>query len=238
MIIDPYNPCLPEFNFTLTDKHQKLINRIHNFKCQFVANGMPVDNSCVQKRVFDAFNYVCQSVDEKKKISVSDIRHIHSLLGLDGQYRMVSPTGETVCVNGYYTPIEADHLESLMDKFILLYADIDQSIEPLQEICTAYFVFGLIHPFVEANGRTGRLICAWLMFQCGYGFLAPHLERRWGDEKEEHAKAFKSQINNYWAWLAHSDYFNGFFSSFYLYFLEEVAIMLSQMEGVTPLGQE
>lgn len=108
------------------------------------------------------------------------------------------------------------------------YTVIEDAKNPLEKSCRAYFVFEQIHPFNDGNGRTGRAICAWMMFKYGYGFLTPYIEKRWGHENKLHAAAFKSEIHHYLAWLGHQDYLNRFYSMFYLYFLTEILAMLNQ----------
>ena len=78
----------------------------------------------------------------------------------------------------------------------------------------------------NGNGRTGRLICAWLMLQNGYSFLSPLLESRWGGNKDHRVKIFQNENNNYTACLRNPEILNLHFSEFYLYFLHEILDML------------
>lgn len=164
-------------------------------------------------------------------MSIEEVCHIHKLLGCSGKLREAASSWfdeNNIGVNGYHPPTD-ESIRPLVQEYVKQCTSVKESDKAIEKICSAYFIFEKIHPFGDGNGRTGRIICAWMMFKYGYGFLAPYIEKRWGNENKDHAEAFKSEIHHYLALLTHPDYFNRDFNRFYLYFLQEVVTILKRI---------
>jgi len=212
-------------------EHQALISNIHRLRNKLFEEKATIDFSVVSERVKDGFSYVDEKTRENKTFSLDDICIIHKSLGFEGRYRGPE-SGESTCVlNGedypYISP-NAEQVPELMKKYADRYSSRSESErEPLEKICASYLLFELVHPFKDGNGRTGRLLCAWQMLLCGYQFLAPYVEKQWGEHNRAHASAFKSRLNNYYACLNFSKEFDLFCARFYLYFLNEIQAMMN-----------
>lgn len=78
----------------------------------------------------------------------------------------------------YIPPIETD-VPSFMRELIEQYkAPPDAGETKFERICEFKRNFERIHPFIDGNGRTGRLLMNLLLLQNGYGyFSAPYAER-------------------------------------------------------------
>lgn len=214
----------------LTDEHQNLMNKIRQKTALLTTKHPSIVHQIIPERVREAYLYVHKMADEGTILSVKEICHIHQLLGESGKWRepsLVFFDENNIAVNGYH-PADAEYIEPLMDEYTKLYNPTEKTKDPLYKTCSAYFVFEQIHPFSNGNGRVGRLLCAWLMFSYGYGHLPPYLESKWGNENKQHYQAFKSGIHHYLAWLSHPDDLNGFFNRFYLYFLNEILVIIDQ----------
>ena len=179
----------------------------------------------------EAFKYVCDKAQRGARFSINDICLIHKYLGLEGKFR--TPEYESTCVHfgsDYpYFPPDAEEIPILMEKYEKKYADRERE-KLLRMICEAYFVFELIHPFRDGNGRTGRLICAWLMIQNGYEYFAPFLEKLWGGNSDHRIRIFSSRNNNYYGCLGNPEILNDHFSNFYVYFLSELRSLNNSMQ--------
>lgn len=105
----------------------------------------------------------------RKVLTSNDILNIHSLIlnKIDdtnkGRYRTVAVRlkgSETILPNALKVP-------ELMQEFITwLQSDISE--HPVTVAIDAHFKFVSIHPFIDGNGRTARLLMNLLLMQVGY----------------------------------------------------------------------
>lgn len=230
MTFDPNNLDLLEIRFSSTDEHQKLLANIHKLKIVVAEKGLSIDSQIISNGMQKAYNHVYQAAKGGKSFSKEDICAIHKLIGLDGKFRTPEqPIAVWFGTDYPYFPPDANDLSTLMEKYENRCASLDKMKKSLQEICVAYFLFQLIHPFSDGNGRTGRLICIWLMLQNNYEFLAPFIEKRWAGDHDHRIKIFQSSNNNYLGCLMNSNDLDAHFSVFYLYFLKEIKDFLEKI---------
>lgn len=115
-----------------------------------------------------AFNYIIENIDQELTISL--IHGIHSLL-LDrlhhekGQFK----SQENAIVGASNHTASPKETPSLMDQWLLnLNNQIQQansSDDIIFLICSSHIEFERIHPYVDGNGRTGRLLMMFLLLQ-------------------------------------------------------------------------
>lgn len=125
-----------------------------------------------------AFDLVAEYVGSGEPITEALIREIHKRLVKDvrggsatpGEYRhgqnliVNSVTGETV-----YTPPPAHEVQSLMTD-LLEWLNTDTSINMVLVSGIAQFQLVHIHPFIDGNGRTARLLATLVMYRGNYDF--------------------------------------------------------------------
>lgn len=116
----------------------------------------------------EAFDLV-YDLAKKKTISEKDILGIHRLFyyRIDqahaGQYR-----NATVVITGTdYTP-PPSKVPSLMKEFISDIPKIRKKLHPVEAAAIIHKGFVDIHPFIDGNGRTARLLMNLCLFQSGY----------------------------------------------------------------------
>ncbi len=115
----------------------------------------------------DAFKYVQRIVSENVAFSESIIKDIHSLVLMDrpddrGRYRQLP-----VRIMGasheppqpYLVPIQMEQLLQELKK---------EQLHPIETAALFHLKFEGIHPFIDGNGRTGRLILNFMLMQNGY----------------------------------------------------------------------
>lgn len=115
----------------------------------------------------DAFLYVQELVQNKVTFSESIIKQIHTLVLMDrpedrGVYRRISVR----IMGAFHEPPDPVIVPELMGK---LAAEFDnKKLHPIESAALFHLKFEGIHPFVDGNGRTGRLILNLFLMQNGY----------------------------------------------------------------------
>ncbi len=115
----------------------------------------------------DAFLYVQQLVSDKTPVSEKIIKDIHSLVLMDrpedrGTYRSIP-----VRIMGAYKEPSQPYLVPIQMEQ-LLYALAKDKRHPIERAALFHLDFEGIHPFIDGNGRTGRLILNLMLMQYGY----------------------------------------------------------------------
>lgn len=117
----------------------------------------------------DAINWIASLTTKSiKQISEKDILHLHSLIlkGIDdtyaGHYRNVPVriAGSAVVLPNYLK------ISDLMEKFISWLHNT--SIDPIELAALAHYELVTIHPFVDGNGRTARLLMNLILMIYGF----------------------------------------------------------------------
>lgn len=125
-----------------------------------------------------AMDFVAEYLGKKSEITEDLIKKIHRILVKDvrggslepGRYRRVqnyvvnSLTGEII-----YTPPPPSKVPKLMGEFVR-WLNEETSISPVLIAGIAQYQFVDIHPFLDGNGRTARLLCTLILYQNGYDF--------------------------------------------------------------------
>ncbi len=117
----------------------------------------------------DAILYVEDIVSKAEALSEWQIRNIHRLVlkGIDGdeagQYRR-----ENVVIAGASTtPPDFLHLPAEMAALMGWY-ETAETLHPVERAAELHTRFVKIHPFVDGNGRTGRLLLNFELMKTGY----------------------------------------------------------------------
>jgi Fic family protein len=126
----------------------------------------------------EAFNLVSEYLEVGEPVTEGLIREIHKRLvegvrggsGAPGAYRTIqnyvanSTTGEIV-----YTPPPPIEVPSLMQE-LMDWLRVDAGVHPVLVAGIAQFQLVHIHPFVDGNGRTSRLLSTLCLYRTGYDF--------------------------------------------------------------------
>lgn len=117
----------------------------------------------------DAILYVEDIVRENEPLTERTIKDIHALVlkGIDpehaGRYRQ-----ENVAIAGAsHTPPDFLHLPQEMDELIAWHAGA-KDVHPILRAAELHTRFVEIHPFIDGNGRTGRLLLNFELMKAGY----------------------------------------------------------------------
>jgi Fic family protein len=138
----------------------------------------------------DAFLYVLSLVQDKVPFSEAFIKQIHALVLMDqpqdrGIYRRIP-----VRIMGVYqVPPDPVLVPELMEKLLLEFSN--KKMHPIESAARLHLKFEGIHPFVDGNGRTGRLILNLFLMQNGY----PPINVKYSDRKRYY-NAFDSYFRD------------------------------------------
>lgn len=105
----------------------------------------------------EAFDFVCELVKDRAPLTESIIRQIHSLALADkkedrGVYRRIPVR----IMGAHHIPAQPLLIQSEMEKLMADYAADERHI--VTKLAWFNIAFEGIHPFIDGNGRTGRLL--------------------------------------------------------------------------------
>lgn len=115
----------------------------------------------------EAFDYVKQLVSEHTSLSEKIIKEIHSLVLADkredrGVYRRVS-----VRIMGAAHETTAPYLiQQNMEELLIRFGKSSEDF--ITKLARFHIEFEAIHPFIDGNGRTGRLLINLELMKAGY----------------------------------------------------------------------
>ena len=125
-----------------------------------------------------AFDFVSEYLESGGPITEGLVREIHKRLvegvrggaAAPGEYRRIqnyvvnSVTGETV-----YTPPPAHDVPIMMAELVD-WLNQEKEVHPVLVSGISQFQFVHIHPFLDGNGRTSRLLSTLCLYRAGYDF--------------------------------------------------------------------
>lgn len=128
----------------------------------------------------DAFLYVQDIATKDTPISESVIKNIHSLVLINrpedkGRYRRIP-----VRIMGAYTePLQPYMVQPAMEGLLIENNKRTETMNIIERIARFHLEFEGIHPFIDGNGRTGRLVLNLDLIRNGY----PPIDVKFTDRK-------------------------------------------------------
>ena len=129
-----------------------------------VLEGMTIDRKPLKDHLEavghrDAFLYVEDIAQNKARLRDTEIKAIHSLVLMNrpedkGVYRRI--------------PVQPYLIESKLTELLAENEDRKKTMHPIERIARFHLEFEGIHPFIDGNGRTGRLILNLELIRNGY----------------------------------------------------------------------
>lgn len=115
----------------------------------------------------EAFGYVSELVKDNVPLSESVIKQIHYLVLTDkkddrGVYRRVPVR----IMGAQHEPVQPYLIEPKMNTLLFDYAEGTEHL--ITKLARFHIVFEGIHPFIDGNGRTGRLLVNLELMKAGY----------------------------------------------------------------------
>lgn len=128
----------------------------------------------------EAILFIEELISNKESISEWNIRSIHALIlkGIDninvGKYR----SGNVAISGAQHIPPRHYEVDNLMQKFIAEYQNEWKDYHPVIRATLLHGEFVKIHPFIDGNGRTARLILNFELIKNGYTPIIIKAENR------------------------------------------------------------
>jgi Fic family protein len=148
-------------------------------------NGLTIGGKSMREHL-EAINH-CEAIalleelsKESTPLTERTIKELHQLVlkGIDdtnaGRYRQ-----KNVLISGAgFTPPDLLHVQEHMTHFIQWHQNNSQQLHPVERAARVHADFVNIHPFVDGNGRTARLLLNLELLQAGYPVVIIPVEER------------------------------------------------------------
>jgi Fic family protein len=142
-----------------------------------IQNGLTINNKKVKDHLeainlHEAVNYVEHLVETNEPMTERVVKDVHFLIlkGMEdgnrsaGVYRSIG-----VAISGStFTPPQPYLLQKEMESFFLWYEDAKSKLHPVELAARFHQKLVNIHPFIDGNGRTCRLLMNLVLMQNGY----------------------------------------------------------------------
>ena len=142
------------------------------------APGAPLDDVREVSRYVQALERGLQRLGEGLPLCSRLLREVHGVLLSEGRGSRLAPgtfrltqnwIGGTRPGNARFVPPPPEEVESLMAALERFLNDVPERTAPLVKAALAHVQFETIHPFLDGNGRIGRLLITLLL--CAEGVL-------------------------------------------------------------------
>ena len=137
-----------------------------------VLRGLTIDQKPLKEHMEavghkDAFDFVCELVKSNDPITERIIKQIHYLVLADkkddrGVYRRVPVR----IMGASHEPVQPHLIEPKMEQLLIDYNNSSEHI--ITKLAKFHIEFEGIHPFIDGNGRTGRLLVNLELMKAGY----------------------------------------------------------------------
>ena len=144
----------------------------------------------------EAFQYVEELAKQDKPLSEYDIKSIHNLVLADrpedrGVFRRVN-----VRIAGALTnPVQPYLIEPKIEELLKNYQKWNKTMHIVECVANFHLQFESIHPFIDGNGRTGRLLMNLQLIKAGLPAINIKFadRRKYYDAFDEYAKNGSSE---------------------------------------------
>ncbi len=128
----------------------------------------------------EAIYYVENLVQQGEPLSGHQIKSIHQLIlkNIDDDHAGVFRKTNVIISGADHVPPEEVHVESEMENFIHWYCNEAAALHPVERAARVHVDFVKIHPFVDGNGRTARLLMNLELMKEGFPPVVLPVEKR------------------------------------------------------------
>jgi len=118
----------------------------------------------------DAILYIEEIVKNEEPFTEWQIKNIHRLVlkGVNDSYAGNYRDQQVMISGAEHMPPEPFLIKEKMEEFINWYNSDAQNMHPVERAAMVHVIFVGIHPFIDGNGRTSRLLLNLELMKSGY----------------------------------------------------------------------
>jgi Fic family protein len=137
--------------------------------------GLTIGNKSLKEH-FEAINHkecielIEEFVEKKKELNTEFIKELHKIIlkNIDDYQAGVYRKTNVRILGAVHIPPDATKIERLMDEFLEWYYSNKHTMSVPELAAWVQYKFVWIHPFIDGNGRTARLLMNLVLLQNGY----------------------------------------------------------------------
>lgn len=128
----------------------------------------------------DAIRYVEEVVQKEEPFSQWQIKNLHYIVlkGINDKYADVYRDQQVFISGATHTPPAPFKIQEQMNALITWYETEAQQLHPIARGAMLHVIFVGIHPFIDGNGRTSRLLLNLELMKNGYPPIVIKVENR------------------------------------------------------------
>ena len=128
----------------------------------------------------DAILFMEDLAQKEDKLSEYSIKQIHSLIlkNIDDENKGKYRTTNVIISGAEHKPPQSFEVQSKMQEFIKKYNENITKLHPIELASFVHIEFVKIHPFIDGNGRTSRLLMNLELIKAGFPPVVIKLEDR------------------------------------------------------------
>lgn len=118
----------------------------------------------------EAIDYIEEQLQKNQLLTQQFIKNVHYLIlnNINNQNAGVYRSRNVFISGSQHTPPSALQVQEHMDQLMYWYESNKDSLHPIELAALFHFKFVYIHPFIDGNGRTARLLMNFILMQHGY----------------------------------------------------------------------
>jgi Fic family protein len=128
----------------------------------------------------DAITYVEEIVQKCEPLSEWQIKNLHRLVlkGIDDEYAGVYRDQQVFISGAKHRPPAPFLIKEQMEQFMNWYEEDAKELHPVIRGAMLHAIFAQIHPFIDGNGRTSRLLLNLELMKEGFPPIVIKVENR------------------------------------------------------------
>ncbi|MDA3733232.1 Fic family protein [Niameybacter massiliensis] len=118
----------------------------------------------------EAINYIEDIVNKNLDITERVVKDLHAIIlkSIDNKNAGIYRKNNVLISGSKHRPVEYMLVEEKMDELLSWYNASKEQLQPIELAALFHFKYVYIHPFIDGNGRTARLLMNLILLRNGY----------------------------------------------------------------------